>query len=64
MITKEMKISEILDLNDGHCKLLESFGLNCCGCPGAASETLEEAAKGHGVDLQALLSVLNDRSAT
>lgn len=64
MITKEMRISEILDLDESHCKMLESFGLNCCGCPGAASETLEEAAKGHGVDVQVLLSALNNRSAT
>ena len=59
MITKEMRVNDILALN---CDLMEVFanhGRPCLGCPGANMETLEEAADGHGVDLDLLLADLN-----
>jgi hybrid cluster-associated redox disulfide protein len=59
MVTKEMMINDILDLDDRMSEVLMAHGLNCCGCPGAGSETLEEAAKGHSVDFQKLLTALN-----
>lgn len=59
MVTKEMMINDILDLDERMSEVLMSHGLNCCGCPGAGSETLEEAAKGHSVDFQKLLTALN-----
>ena len=30
--------------------------MTCSGCPGAVRETLEEAAEGHGADLESLLA--------
>lgn len=54
-ITKDMYISEILNLDDRVGEILLARGLNCDGCPGAGSETLEEAAKGHNVDFEGLL---------
>lgn len=60
MITKETLISEIMDMNDAMTEILFSHGLNCCGCPGAGSETLGEAAKGHGIDFDKLLKALNE----
>ena len=63
MVTKEMMINDILDLDERMSEVLMSHGLNCCGCPGAGSETLEEAAKGHSVDFQKLLTALNALSA-
>ena len=62
MITKDTKISEILDLDERLCEVLIRHGLFCQGCPGAIRETLEEAAYGHGVSLEELLAALNDRS--
>lgn len=59
MITKEMRMNEILDMDDRVYEILLTHGLNCQGCPGAGSETLEEAAKGHNVDFSKLLSDLN-----
>ena len=59
MVTKEMMINDILDLDERMSEVLMSHGLNCCGCPGAGSETLEEAAKGHSIDFQKLLTALN-----
>lgn len=57
-ITKDMRIKEILELDDRVGDILLAHGLNCDGCPGAGNETLEEAAKGHDVDFDALLSDL------
>lgn len=59
MITKDMLISDIMDLDDKMTDVLLSHGLNCCGCPGAGSETLEQAAKGHSVNFEKLLNSLN-----
>ncbi|MDD2484380.1 MAG: DUF1858 domain-containing protein [Eubacteriales bacterium] len=59
MITKDMLIDDILDLDYKMNEVLLSHGLNCCGCPGAGTETLEEAAKAHGVEFEKLLKALN-----
>jgi hybrid cluster-associated redox disulfide protein len=58
MITKQMRMYEILE-DDRMCAVLLAHGLNCQGCPGALSETLEEAAKGHNIDFLKLLEDLN-----
>ncbi|WP_130863067.1 DUF1858 domain-containing protein [Bacilliculturomica massiliensis] len=58
-INETMLIDEILDLDEDITEVFEKNGLNCLGCPGAASESLAEAAEGHGADLEKLLSDLN-----
>ena len=60
MITKEMTVSEVLDMGECYEKVFEKFLLTCAGCPGAAMENLEQAAKGHGVNLEKLLEDLNN----
>lgn len=59
IITKDMKVCDILDINEELEKVFERHGLLCVGCPGAAAETLQEAADGHGVSIDALLRDLN-----
>ena len=59
MITKQMNMNEILDMDDRIADVLGSYGLDCQNCSGAQSETLEEAAKGHGVALDDLIAALN-----
>ena len=59
MITKDMYVHEILEIDDRFQKILSDHGMNCHGCPGAKSETLEEAAKGHDIDFEKLLDKLN-----
>lgn len=59
MITKDMKVCDILEINSEYEKVLESHGLLCNGCPGAFTESLAEAADGHGVDVEVLLKDLN-----
>ena len=60
MITKEMTVSEVLEMDGCYEKVFEKYLLTCAGCPGADRETLEEAAKGHGVSLEKLLEDLNN----
>lgn len=58
MITKQMTMVEILYMDERIAGTLTSYGLDCSNCAGAQSETLEEAAQGHGVDLDELLNAL------
>lgn len=58
-IDENMLLDDILDLNPEFTGILLRHGLNCEGCPGIYSESLREAADGHGVDLDKLLEDLN-----
>ena len=60
-ITKDTMICDIVEISPEMEKVLVSYGLSCCGCPGANVESLEQAAEGHGVDLGALLADLNSK---
>ncbi|HZK01895.1 MAG TPA: DUF1858 domain-containing protein [Anaerovoracaceae bacterium] len=60
MITREMTMNEVLDADQSIAGILASLGLDCCNCSGAQTETLEEAAQGHGVDLDELIVILNE----
>ena len=57
MITKDMKIGEVV--NNDMAEIFMDFGMFCVGCPSAQGESIEEAALGHGIDLDALLEALN-----
>lgn len=59
MITKDMKIGEIIKTKENAAQILMSFGMGCVGCPSAQSENLEDAANIHGLDLEKLLAELN-----
>ena len=56
-----MTISEVLrkDVDNGIATILRRAGMNCVGCPSAASETLEQASTGHGMDINVLLDEIN-----
>ncbi len=59
-ITENMLVCEVLELDHSLDEVLLRHNLPCHGCPGAANETLREAAEGHGVDLALLLEDLNN----
>ena len=59
MITKDMTVSQVLEMNEKYEKIFEKHLLTCAGCPGAEMETIEQAAEGHGLDLDKLLADLN-----
>lgn len=58
-ITKEMAILEVAKKYPKTAFIFMDYGLHCIGCPMAPSETIEEAAKLHRIDLGALLKDLN-----
>lgn len=57
--TENTKVCEVLDTDERLEAVFEKHGLLCLGCPGAVSETLKEAAEGHGIDVTKLLEDLN-----
>ncbi|MDZ5254839.1 DUF1858 domain-containing protein [Clostridium sp. LIBA-8841] len=60
MITKDMTIGEIVRKMPTAIEVLMSFGMGCVGCPSAQSETLEEAAMVHGINLDDLVNAINN----
>jgi len=59
MITKDMSLLELMQLYPETRDYLLSRGMACARCMGAAAETVEDAAKQHGLDLDRLLDDLN-----
>ena len=59
MITRDMAVIDILNIGEQYGKVFEKYLLTCAGCPGATMETLEQAAEGHGIDIEKLLADLN-----
>ncbi|MCF0149132.1 MAG: DUF1858 domain-containing protein [Clostridium sp.] len=59
MITKDMTIGEVVRIKENAAEILMSFGMGCIGCPSAQAESVEDAAKVHGLNLEALLEALN-----
>lgn len=58
-INKEMTIEEILKKYPKAIFVFLDYGFHCIKCPAAQSETLEQAAKVHNVDIKQLLKDLN-----
>ena len=57
---KDMTIEEVLYCDDDVLEVFQKHGLPCSSCSGAASETLEIAARVHGCSLMELLMDLNN----
>lgn len=59
-ILKDMTIGEVVRNYPESVKVLMSFGMGCVGCPSAQAETLEEASRVHGMDVDQLITALNE----
>lgn len=59
MITKEMKIIDVLNVNRNTAKVFQAHGMGCIGCLAANGESVEEAAAVHGLDADVLVEELN-----
>ena len=59
-ITKDMKIGDILALNELIAPFLMQNGLGCVSCSASSAESLEEACELHGIDVDYLAEDLND----
>lgn len=60
MVTKDMLIGEIVQMNEKYPEILLSAGMHCLGCPASAGESLEEACMVHGIDVDELIEKLNN----
>lgn len=58
-VTKDMLIGEILMIDRGVAAVLMDAGMHCVGCPSAAGETLEEASLVHGLEIDKLVTEIN-----
>ncbi len=60
MVTKEMSIGQVLQLDRGTAPIFMSYGMHCLGCPHATAESIEQAGMVHGVDVDKLVKDLNE----
>ena len=58
-INKNMTIGELLLTSDLIAPILMRAGMHCLGCPSSQMESLAEAAMVHGIDVNELISRLN-----
>ena len=59
-ISKDMLISELIQVDIGIVPILMSAGMHCIGCPSAQGESLAEAAFVHGLDADELEATINE----
>lgn len=60
VITKDMYIGEILQMDRGLAAILMNAGMHCLGCPSSQMESIEDAAAVHGFNVDELLQQLNN----
>ena len=60
MITKDMRIGEIIMTDFNIVEILMGAGMHCVGCPSAQGETLEQACMVHGLDADELTEKINE----
>lgn len=58
-ISKDMTFFELMRTYPESVKVLQKHNLGCVGCMGAQNESLEQGARAHGLDIDALLNDLN-----
>lgn len=58
---KDMRIGEILEKAPEKVNILMEAGMHCVGCPASQAETLEEACMVHGIDVQDIVDMLNEK---
>lgn len=63
VITKDMRIGDILDVTTEAAPYFLEMGMHCLGCPSARMETIEQACMVHGVNADELVETLNNALA-
>jgi hybrid cluster-associated redox disulfide protein len=58
-ITKDMSIGEVVQKHPETIAVFLQHGLGCVGCAAAHFENIEQGAKAHGIDVEALIGGLN-----
>lgn len=58
-ITKDMIIGDVLRIDQKLAPILMGMGMHCLGCPSSQLESLEDACKVHGVEVDEIVRKLN-----
>lgn len=58
-ITKDMDLASVINKYPQIAPIFFRHGLGCVGCPMAMSETIEQGAKAHGINVKKLIDDLN-----
>ena len=59
-VTKDMAIGKVLSIHRGTARIFMEFGMHCLGCPHATAESLEDACRAHGANVDELVHQLNE----
>lgn len=59
-VNKDMLIGELVSLYPQAIPVLMGIGMHCLGCPASQSESLNEAAMVHGIDIEVLIKRINE----
>ena len=59
MITADMTIASVMRMDPEVAPVFMSFGMHCLYCPHASAESLAEASRVHGIDVNELVKALN-----
>ncbi len=59
IITKEMSIGEVMQIDSTTAPIMMEYGMHCMGCPYSQMESLEMGCAAHGTDVNELVSRLN-----
>jgi len=60
MITKEMKIEEVIQKHPETVEIFMKYGFHCLGCASASFENIEDGATVHGIDIEKFIKELNE----
>ena len=63
-ITKDMTFGEVLKKHPETVKTFFEYGMHCFGCHLSVSETIEQGAMAHGVEVDKLIDDLNKTVAS
>ena len=59
-VTKDMTISNVLQMDRGTASVFINNGMHCLGCPASSGESIEEACAVHGIERDKLIKELNE----
>jgi len=63
-ITKDTSIAEVIRICPRAGEIFDRYNMGCFVCMAASSETIEEGALMHGMDVQAIVDELNAACAS
>ena len=62
-INKEMSIIVVVQQHPETVDVFRNFGMGCLGCAAARFENIEQGASAHGIDIDALITSINQAIA-